>query len=201
MQPKTPFKVVYLIIAASIVLTSCADANPVPIKAQKNADAWPNSDITLHSVRNVLIKAVGPSVIPVAEAQEIGIEGANNKTITVNLRTESMDDPDECMLNAAQTLIEYGRLLFANKGIETVEVCLVGNPNPQSSKRSKKELVRIAMKRSDALVILNAQRQEEPIQEDQYHDIYTSASWYKVHPIIYKSLRYKGNLKMRAYKN
>ncbi len=195
LQPRSPFKVICMMIAACFLLASCSrNSDPAKANIAQKKDVWSNAEVTRDSVRLVLAAAQGEGVLDVAQAKDIQLQGANNKTVTVNLKHEALD-PDRLMLDAADTLLAYSHILLQNKGIGTVEICLLGNPGPEREKPVSKELVRIAINRADL------QRGQEALKlpAENYAEVFKRATWYKIHPHLYKSLLHKDQLKLRAY--
>ncbi|BFH64034.1 hypothetical protein [Paenibacillus azoreducens] len=195
MLPKASFKIIGMMIAACFLLTSCLQ-HPESVKmnvAQKKAE-WPNSEVTRESVQLALEDASGDGVIGIKRAKDIQLQGANNKTVTVDLKHESKD-PDRLMKEASETLIHYSKILLKNKGIGTVEICMFGNPDPYGGKSVSKETVRIAINREDLQKGQDAWK--SPVEN--YVTIFRHASWYKIHPRLYKHLLHKEQLKTRDY--
>lgn len=195
MKPRSPFKVICMMVAACFLLASCSrNSEPAKVGVAQKKDVWSNAEVTRESVKLVLDKASGASVIAASQIKDIQVQGANNKTVTVDLKHES-PDPDQLMKDAAATLISYSGILLENKGIGTVEVCLYGNPEPANGKNVTKETVCIAVNREDLQKGQNAFK----IPVDDYALLFKHASWYKIHPHLYKSLHDKDRLKTRAY--
>ncbi|GIO30058.1 hypothetical protein J2TS6_11990 [Paenibacillus albilobatus] len=195
MQPRSPLKVICMMIAACFLLASCSrNSDPAKVNVAQKKDVWSNAEVTRESVRLVLEQAGGAGVIAASQIKDIQVQGANNKTITVDLKHES-PDPDQLMKDAAATLIAYSGILLENKGIGTVEVCLYGNPEPGNAKHAAKETVSVAVSRED----LQKARDVFQAPVDDYAMLFKHASWYKIHPHLYKSLHYKDQLKTRAY--
>lgn len=195
MKPRSPFKVICMMVAACFLLASCSrNSEPAKVGVAQKKDVWSNAEVTRESVKLVLDKASGASVIAASQIKDIQVQGANNKTVTVDLKHES-PDPDQLMKDAAATLISYSGILLENKGIGTVEVCLYGNPEPANGKNVTKETVCIAVNREDLQKGQNAFK----IPVVDYALLFKHASWYKIHPHLYKSLHDKDRLKTRAY--
>jgi len=195
LKPRSPFKVICMMVAACFLLASCSrNSEPAKVGVAQKKDVWSNAEVTRESVKLVLDKASGASVIAASQIKDIQVQGANNKTVTVDLKHES-PDPDQLMKDAAATLISYSGILLENKGIGTVEVCLYGNPEPANGKNVTKETVCIAVNREDLQKGQNAFK----IPVDDYALLFKHASWYKIHPHLYKSLHDKDRLKTRAY--
>ncbi|WP_168928833.1 hypothetical protein [Paenibacillus dokdonensis] len=195
MQPRSPFKVICMMIAACFLLASCSrNSEPAKVNVAQKKDVWSNAEVTRESVKLVLAGISGDGVIGMNQSKDIQLQGANNKTVTVNLNHE-ITDPDQLMSDAAGTLLAYSGMLFENKGIGTVEVCLLGNPEPANGKPVIKELVRIAISRADW------QKGQDilKIPVENYTVIFKHATWYKIHPHLYKSLLHRDQLKLRAY--
>lgn len=184
-----------MMIAACFLLASCSrNSEPAKVNVAQKKDVWSNAEVTRESVKLVLAGISGDGFIGINQVKDIQLQGANNKTVTVNLNHE-ITDPDQLMSDAAETLLTYSRMLFENKGIGTVEVCLLGNPKPANGKPVNKELVRIAISRTD----LQKGQDILKIPVENYTDIFKHATWYKIHPHLYKSLLHRDQLKMRAY--
>ncbi|MCJ8010548.1 hypothetical protein MUG84_02180 [Paenibacillus sp. KQZ6P-2] len=195
MQPRSPLKVICMMIAACLLLASCSrNTDPAKVNAAQKKDVWSNAEVTRENVKQVLVDVSGEGVMNVAQAKDIQLQGANNKTVTVDLKHDAAS-PDQWMMDAANTLLAYSQILFENDGIGTVEVCLYGNPDPANGKNTSKELVRIAVNRVDWKKGEAAMK--TPVEN--YADVFKHASWYKIHPHLYKSLQHKDQLKMKAY--
>ncbi|MWV43610.1 hypothetical protein GRF59_08170 [Paenibacillus sp. HJL G12] len=195
MKPRSPFKVIYMMLAACFLLASCSrNTEPAKVNVAQKKDIWSKAEVTRENVKLVLARASGEGVIEVAQARDIQLQGANNKTVTVALRHEAAN-PEQWMMDASETLLAYSKILLENNGIGTVEVCLYGNPDPSNGKNINKEMVRIAMNRVDLQKGTDAMK--PPLEN--YVVIFKHASWYKIHPHLYKSLQHRDQLKMRAY--
>ncbi|MEI0739900.1 hypothetical protein VQ056_30215 [Paenibacillus sp. JTLBN-2024] len=141
MKPRSPFKVVCMMMAACFLLASCSrNSEPAKVGVAQKKDVWSQAEVTRENIKLVLEKPLDEGAIPAAQIKDIQLQGANNKTVTVDLKHES-PDPDRLMSDAAATLISYSGILLENKGIGTVEVCLYGNPEPANGKNVTKETV------------------------------------------------------------
>lgn len=195
LQPRSPFKVICMMVAACFLLASCSrNSEPAKVNVAQKKEVWSKAEVTRENVKLILAEASGRGVIGIAQAKDIQLQGANNKTVTVNLSHE-VEDPDKLMLDTAETLLVYSHILLENNGIGTVEVCLFGNPAPPSGKPVNKELVRIAINRAD----LQKGQDALKLPVDNYAAVFQHATWYKIHPHLFKSLLDKDHLKMRAY--
>lgn len=184
-----------MMIAACFLLASCSrNSEPAKVNVAQKKDVWSNAEVTRESVKLVLAGISGDGVIGINQTKDIQLQGANNKTVTVNLNHE-ITDPDQLMSDAAGTLLAYSGMLFENKGIGTVEICLLGDPKPANGKPVTKELVRIAINRAD----MQKGQDILKIPVENYADIFKHATWYKIHPHLYKSLLHRDQLKLRAY--
>lgn len=195
MQPRSPFKVICMMIAACFLLASCSrNTEPQKVTVAQKKDVWSKAEVTRENVRLVLVDVSGDRIINVSQAKDIQLQGANNKTVTVDLKHEAAN-PDQWMEDAANTLMAYAKILLENNGIGTVELCLYGNPDPANGKHVSKELVRIAVNRVDWKKGEDAMK--PPVEN--YTVVFKHASWYKIHPHLYKMLLHRDQLKMRAY--
>ncbi|WP_339321404.1 hypothetical protein [Paenibacillus sp. FSL W8-0194] len=195
MKPRSPFKVVCMMMAACFLLASCSrNSEPAKVGVAQKKDVWSQAEVTRENIKLVLEKPLDEGAIPAAQIKDIQLQGANNKTVTVDFKHES-PDPDRLMSDAAATLISYSGILLENKGIGTVEVCLYGNPEPANGKNVTKETVCLAINRED----LQKGQDAFTTPVNDYALVFRHASWYKIHPQLYKSLLHKDRLKTRAY--
>ncbi|MDR0269169.1 MAG: hypothetical protein LBJ26_13860 [Paenibacillus sp.] len=194
MLPRAPFKVICTMIVACFLLASCSrNSEPTEVNIAQKRDIWANVEVTRESVQLVLEGVSGEGVVGIAQVKDIQLQGANNKTVTVDLKHETTD-PDLLMKDTAETLITYSKILFGNNSIGTVEVCMFGNPDANGRSVSK-EMVRIAINRED----LQKGQDVIKLPVESYSNIFRHASWYKIHPHLYKQLHHKDKLKTGSY--